>query len=41
MVHDKQGVGVHGKVRWIQEVTFAGDRLIAIGIETVRYYTYM
>ena len=38
MVYNKQGVGVHGTVRWIEEVTFAGDRVIAIGIETVRYY---
>ena len=38
VVHDKRGVGIHGTVRWIQEVTFAGDKLIGIGIETVRYY---
>ena len=41
VVHDKRGVGVHGIVRWIEEVIFAGDKLIAIGIETVRYYVLL
>ena len=37
VVYDKRGVDIHGTVRWIQEVTIGGDRLIGIGIETVRY----
>ena len=40
VVHDKRGVGIHGTVRWIEEVIFAGDKLIGIGIETVRYIYY-
>jgi hypothetical protein len=38
VVYNKRGTGIHGRVRWMQEVTFGGDRLIAVGIETVRHY---
>ena len=38
LVHDKHGTGVHGSVKWIEEVKYAGDTLLAIGIETVRFY---
>ena len=36
VVYDDQGVGIHGTARWIEEVHYAGDKLIAVGIETVR-----
>ena len=36
VVHNKRGVGIHGTVKWIEEVNFAGDKLIGVGIETVR-----
>ena len=41
VVHNKQGVGIHGTVRWIEEVnyTYEGEKLIAVGIETVSYYS--
>ena len=35
VVHDKNGIGVHGSVRWIENVKYGGDVLVAIGIETV------
>lgn len=38
VVHDKRGTGIHGTVKWIQEVNFAGDKVVAVGIETVSYY---
>ena len=37
IVRNNQGVGIHGAVRWIDEVVYAGDRIVAVGIETVRY----
>ena len=37
VVYNKYGVGIHGTVKLIKEATYAGDRLIAIGIETVRF----
>ena len=37
VVHNKQGVGIHGTVKWIEEVSYAGDKLLIVGIETVRY----
>lgn len=38
VVHNKQGVGIHGAVRWTEEVFYAGDKLMGVGIETVRCY---
>ena len=40
LVHDKHGTGVHGSVKWIEEVKYGGDALLAIGIETVRFFFY-
>ena len=39
VVHDRKGIGVHGIVRWIEKVNLTGERVMAIGIETVRYCT--
>lgn len=39
VVHDRKGISVHGTVRWIEKVNLTDERVIAIGIETVRYYT--
>ena len=39
VVYDKKATSIHGTVRWIKEVIFAGDGLIGIGIETVRHYS--
>ena len=41
VVHDKHEVGVHGSVKWVEEVKYGGDNLIAVGIETVRFSTYV
>lgn len=38
LVHDKHGTGVHGSVKWIEEVKYGGNALLAIGIETVRFF---
>ena len=38
VAHDKHGTGIHGSVKWIEEVVYGGDKLLAIGIETVGYY---
>jgi hypothetical protein len=37
VVYDKHGIGIHGSVRCLIETVFAGERLVAIGIETVRF----
>ena len=39
VVHNKQGLGIHGTVKWIEKVNYEGEKLIAVGIETVRYCT--
>ena len=36
VVYNKEGVGIHGTVRWIEPVKYAGEALIGVGIETVR-----
>ena len=38
VVHNNQGIGFHGTVKWTEEVVYAGDKLMAVGIETVSYY---
>ena len=35
IVYNKKGVGIHGSVRWIENVKYRGQPLLAIGIETV------
>ena len=35
VVYNRQGIGVHGSVRWVGELVFAGEKLHAVGIETV------
>lgn len=35
VVYNKQGIGIHGSVRWIEEKMFAGEKLVAVGIEMV------
>ena len=36
VVHDKNGTGVYGAVKWIENVQYAGEYLTAVGIETVQ-----
>lgn len=35
VVHDKQGHGIYGSVQWISDVMYAGENILAVGIETV------
>ena len=35
VVFDKSGTDIHGSVKLIDEVAYGGDKLLAIGIETV------
>ena len=36
VVYDKNGIGIHGTVKWIDELAYyGGSKLPAIGIETV------
>ena len=37
VVHDKKGIGIHGSVRWMENVNYGGENLLAVGIETVSY----
>lgn len=38
VVQNKHGTSIYGSVKWIEKVTHAGDKLVAIGIETVRCF---
>lgn len=37
VVYSTKGVGIHGAVKWTEEVIYDGDKFIAVGIETVRH----